>query len=193
MRLFRIIIKVPFRFLSFLYYRLRFKQFGLRSIVHKPLRINGWHNISIGNYVEINNYGWLAALPHTNSSFCQLLIEDGVTIGDFSHLYATQCITIRKNALLANHVYISDNLHGYDDITKPIAKQPIKQCAPVVIGENSWIGENVCIIGASVGKNSVVGANSVVTHDIPDFCVAAGAPAKIIKTYDAEQHMWIKQ
>ena len=66
------------------------------------------------------------------------------------------------------------------------------QKKPVIIGEGSWIGENVCIIGASVGKHCVIGANAVVTKDIPDYCVAVGTPAKIIKKYDTKIKKWIK-
>lgn len=88
-------------------------------------------------------------------------------------------------------MYISDNLHGFNDINTPIKDQPLCQLKEVTIGSGSWIGENVCIIGASVGKNSVVGANSVVTHDIPDYCVAVGAPAKIIKRFDSEKQKWV--
>ena len=92
--------------------------------------------------------------------------------------------------MTADKVYISDNLHNYEDINAPVHSQAIKQLNPVIIGEVSWLGENVCIIGASVGKQSVIGANSVVTKDIPDYCVAVGAPAYIIKRYNFETKQW---
>ena len=62
----------------------------------------------------------------------------------------------------------------------------------ITISDGAWLGENVCIIGANIGKNVVVGANSVVTHDIPDYCVAVGSPAYIIKRYDFERKEWRK-
>ena len=89
-------------------------------------------------------------------------------------------------------MYISDNLHGYKDIKTPIWKQPIVQNRDVEIGEGSWIGENVCILGVHIGKHCVIGANSVVTHDIPDYSVAVGSPAKVIKRYDFENNQWVK-
>ena len=67
------------------------------------------------------------------------------------------------------------------DINTPIKEQDISIVSPVVIGEGSWLGENVCVCGASIGKHCVIGANSVVTNDIPDYCVAVGAPARVIK------------
>jgi acetyltransferase-like isoleucine patch superfamily enzyme len=60
-----------------------------------------------------------------------------------------------------------------------------------LIGDGSWIGENACIIGAHVGKNCVIGANAVVTSDIPDYSVAVGVPAVVIKRFDAPSKMWI--
>jgi acetyltransferase-like isoleucine patch superfamily enzyme len=81
-------------------------------------------------------------------------------------------------------VFISDNDHSYSDLDLPIIQQPIKFKKNVSIGSGSWIGENVCIIGASIGRNCVIGANSVVTKDVPDFSVVAGNPAKVIKTIE---------
>ena len=62
----------------------------------------------------------------------------------------------------------------------------------VVIGEGSWLGEHVCVIGASIGKNCVIGANSVVTHDVPDYSIAVGVPAKVIKRYNFNSKQWEK-
>jgi len=121
-----------------------------------------------------------------------LVIEDGCVIGHFNHIYATKSIILHKNVLTADKVYISDNLHNYEDINTPILSQPIKQNGIVEIGEGSWLGENVCVIGASIGKHCVIGSNSVVTHDIPNYCVAVGVPAKVIKKYDFEKKEWIK-
>ena len=73
----------------------------------------------------------------------------------------------------------------------PIILQPVKFKASVRIGRGSWLGENVSIIGASIGRNCVIGANSVVTKDIPDFSVAVGIPAVVIKHFDVEQQLWV--
>ena len=176
--------------LFFIIYRRRFKNVGKKSRMYSPLKVEGMEHISIGQNVMINNGVWLAALPLTGSNV-ELTIADGVSIGHFNHIYATSSITIEKDVLTADKVYISDNLHHYEDVEVPVIKQPVKQCNSVVIGEGAWLGENVCIIGASVGKHSVVGANSVVTHSIPDFCVAVGCPARIIKKYDFTKHAWV--
>lgn len=173
-------------------WRKTFKEFGKNSKLCRPLRIQGPKNISIGKGVKINDQTWLAAWPLTNKEYAKLIIEDNATLGDFNHIWATHKIVIGKRVLTANHVYISDNLHDYKDVNKAIVCQPIVQLSDVKIGDGAWIGENVCIIGASVGKNSVIGANSVVTHDIPDYSVAVGSPAKVIKRYDFDLKKWRK-
>lgn len=175
-----------------LFYKSKFKFFGNNSSVLFPLNLNGIENISIGNRVHIAYKTWLAAVAHTGEANCELIIGDGTCIGNFNHIYATKSIVIGKNVLTADRVYISDNLHGYEDITLPIIHQPIKQIGTVVIGDGSWLGENVCVVGAKVGNNCVIGANSVVTKDIPDYCVAVGSPAKIIKRYCFEKSKWLK-
>lgn len=174
------------------YYRIILGKIGLRSFVCSPLCINGGKNIFIGNRVRIHYKTWLASLPLTGAKECRLVIEDGCVIGNFNHIYATKSIILHRNVLTADKVYVSDNLHGYEDITSPIFKQPIVQNGTVEIGEGSWLGENVCVLGANIGKHCVIGANSVVTHDIPDYCVAVGAPARVIKRYDFDNNKWVK-
>jgi len=174
------------------FYKSKFKEFGNRSSILFPLNLNGLSNISIGNNVCIDNKVWLAAVPHTGEQQCELIIGDGTCIGNFNHIYATKSIVIGKNVLTADKVYISDNLHGYENIDLPILKQPIKQIGNVIIGDGSWLGENACVIGAKIGRNCVIGANSVVTRDIPDYSVAIGAPAKVIKQYCFDTKEWKK-
>lgn len=171
--------------------RHRFMSVGDHTRVERPLRVDGIQNISLGNNVMIHEGTWLAAMPLTGSPV-ELLIKDGASLGHYNHIYATRSIVIENDVLTADKVYISDNLHSYEDVSVPIIKQPIRQCKPVVIGEGSWLGEHVCVIGASIGKHCVIGANAVVTNDIPDYCVAVGAPAKVIKIYNNATHHWEK-
>lgn len=165
--------------------------FGWRSVITSPLQIRGKKNIRIGNRCSIQYNSWLAACPLHNDS-CILQIEDGCIIGHFNHIYATKSIVIHRNVLTADKVYISDNLHSYDNINMAVMHQPILQNKSVDIGEGSWLGENVCVLGAHIGKHCVVGANAVVTKDIPDYSVAVGVPAKIIKRYDIVTKEWRK-
>ena len=97
-------------------------------------------------------------------------------------------IHIGKNVLTADKVYISDCIHTYNDINFPVMNQEVISLNEIKIGDHSWLGENVVIIGASVGKHCIIGSNSVVTNDIPDYSVAVGAPARVIKRYDFDNH-----
>lgn len=177
------------RFFKMLYYKLRLGSFGWRSIIISSLRLDGRKNICVGDRCTIGYKTWLAAVPKTGYE-AKLIIKDCCAIGNFNHIYATRSIIIHQDVLTADKVYISDNLHEYENIEIPIWCQPIKQKGMVEIGEGSWLGENVCVIGASVGRHCVIGANSVVTRDIPDYSVAVGAPAKVIKQYDFKENTW---
>jgi acetyltransferase-like isoleucine patch superfamily enzyme len=185
-------INVVFYYLfRYPFYKLLLGKIGAKSRLVN-CKVDGHSRVFIGSKVYINSGGWLACEPLTGDKNCSLSIGDGTYIGRFSHIYATSKIEIGKKVLMADKIYLSDNLHGHTNVDLPVIDQPIEQTKPVVIGDGAWLGENACVIGASVGKNSVVGANSVVTKDIPDYTVAVGAPAYIIKRYDFEIKQWRK-
>lgn len=192
-RVMRLLFRGPKRLLIASWYKTTFGSFGWNSIIINPLRIDGRKKIFIGNKVIVKYKSWLASTSETGYSDNSLILEDGCTIGNFNHIYATRSVVLHKNVLTADKVYISDNLHGYEDISLPIIQQPIVQTKNVEIGEGSWLGENVCVIGARIGKHCIIGANSVVTKDIPDYCVAVGTPAKVVKFYDFEKQEWVRQ
>lgn len=173
-------------------WRLRFAAFGWRSVVRSPLQLDNPWNIRIGRRVRVNRFCWLAAMPLCDNPHPVLEFGDGCVVGNFCHIYATSKISFGKNVLLADHVYVSDNQHAYENPDMPVLFQKIRQMSEVEIGDDSWLGENVCVMGAKIGKHCVIGANSVVTHDIPDFCVAAGVPAKVIRRYDFNKKEWIR-
>ena len=171
-------------------YPMQFKYFGKNSRIVAPLRLNGKKNIEIGNNTYIAYKTWLASVGLTGEKVPILKIGNHCAIGNFNHIFATKSIIIEDYVLTADKVFIADSLHGYKNPLIPIIQQPIQQTSTVVIGEGSWLGENVCVIGAKIGKHCVIGANAVVTKDIPDYSVAVGTPAKIIKQYDFKTEQW---
>ncbi|MGF7141302.1 acyltransferase [Roseimarinus sediminis] len=173
-------------------YKYKFERIGNNVRISFPIQLQGLKNISIGNNVKIGYNTWMASVPKNKDGTSLLSIGNGTYIGNFNHIYCTKKIIIGNKVLIADKVYISDNLHSFEDISTPIIDQPIKQINCVSIKDGAWLGENVCVIGASVGKNCVIGANSVVTKDIPDYCVAVGAPAKVIKKYNLDKKIWEK-
>ena len=172
-----------------LFFASKFKKFGKKTSIFEPDIIEGEKYISLGNNVSLNSKAWLLALHH-NGIEPELTLEDGATIGRFIHIVAIKKVLIEKNVLIADKVYISDNIHAYKNVNVPILNQEILFKGEVVIGENSWIGENVSIVGAKIGKHCIVGSNSFVNKDIPDYCVAVGTPAKVIKKYNFEAKQW---
>ena len=89
---------------------------------------------------------------------------------------------IGDHCIVANGCLITDGNHRFDDPEKPVPWQGFTSKGPVSIGDNVWLGANVVVTnGVTVGRRSVIGANSVVTSDIPEISVAAGAPARVLK------------
>lgn len=167
------------------------KRFALlNGHIHRPLKIQGPEYISVEKGAFIHDFTWLGA-HSVEGSTPELRFEEGVCVGHFNHFSCALKIVLEKNVLTADKVFITDNTHSFEEVTIPVMHQPLKVLRSVVIGEGSWIGENVSILGASVGKNSIIGANSVVTRDIPDYCVAAGNPARVIRRYDQEKNVWV--
>lgn len=126
----------------------------------------------------------------------KLKIGDNVQINDYVHFSCAESLIIGDDVLIASKVYITDLNHGsYSgaEQSKPqdIVKERRIYTKPVKIGNNVWIGENVSILsGVEVGENAILGANSVVTKNVPKNCIAVGNPARIIKIYNNSNEKW---
>jgi acetyltransferase-like isoleucine patch superfamily enzyme len=167
------------RFFSYLRYRIG--NIGARSFINSPFRLDINKNLHIGNFTFIQSGSWIYCEDNVENP-ARITIGSRCVLGYRNHITAVGRLTIGDDVLTANNVFISDSDHSFSNPEIPIIYQPIKHKKDVTIGSGSWIGENVCIIGASVGRHCVIGANSVVTRDVPDFSVVAGNPAKVIKS-----------
>lgn len=179
-----------------LFMRNKFNHFGKSRIVF-PFKTKNKHMISIGDGTIIHKYGWIQGQVANNVDYKEIspavTIGNNCYIGHFSHIIGSKSICIENNVLIADKVCILDCTHGWQDIHLPIKDQPINFVDEVVIKEGAWISEGVTILpGVTIGKNSIIGANSVVTKSIPDYSMAAGNPAKVIKIYDIESKQWKK-
>lgn len=129
-----------------------------------------------------------------------LVIEDGVEIGMFSRIACQGEVYLGKNVFTGPHVFIADYNHEYRNPNIPIKFQGdmVKHSSRfsrggIQVGDDTWIGTNVVIAGTvTIGKHCVIGANSVVTKDIPDFCVASGVPCNVIKMLNKDTQEWEK-
>ena len=172
--------------------RARFRFLGRNAYLVAPFRVDGADNIELGEGVFIQRGGWLYCVG-IDGVPASLRIGNGCVLGYNNHITAVRQVIIEDEVLTANNVYISDNLHEFENVAIPIMHQPVRFKSAVTIGAGSWIGENACIIGASVGRNCVVGANAVVIRDVPDFCVVAGVPAVVIRQYDPSSRAWLSR
>ena len=101
-------------------------------------------------------------------------------------------VTIEDDVLFASNVHMTDAFHGYDNVDVSYKFQPMWRNAPIHIGKGSWIGQN-CVIapGVTIGRMCIIGANSVVSRDIPDYSIAVGTPAKVTKVWNADAQDWV--
>lgn len=170
-------------------YKVKFKFIGNYSYMGKPIFLLGTKNIKIGNKVRL--YPGLRMEAHGKTG--GITIEDNVSIGQNFHITAKdQELIIKKNTTISGNVFITNIDHEYRKIDMHIMEQPFI-INNTVIGENCFIGYGVGIqAGTILGKQCVVGANSVVRGSFPDYCVIAGVPAKIIRKYNPDTDEWEK-
>ena len=166
-----------------------FKSLGPRSFLMRPFRLDGSGDIEIAAETVIQRGGWLYC-EGINGIPAVLRFGKGCILGQNNHIAAVREVIFGEYVLTANNVYISDNLHGYEDVSRPVMHQSVRFKGAVSIGDGTWIGENACIIGAKIGKNCVIGANSVVTHNVPDFSVVVGSPGRVIRQFDSLSGQW---
>lgn len=122
-----------------------------------------------------------------------ILIGSGTSMGGYCTISAVNHVYIQNNVLFGPRVWVSDHNHVYSDISQPVMAQGVTSGGAVDIEDGCWIGTGAVIIGnrgLRIGRGSVVGANSVVTSDIPPHCVVGGNPARIIRRYDPATATW---
>ena len=111
-----------------------------------------------------------------------VVIGDRCLIGRGSSIVGHFSVRIGDDVYTGPNVYITDQNHGLDDVGLPIGVQPPAPERPVSIGDGSWLGAGVVVLpGVTIGRGVAVGAGSVVTADLPDFAVAVGSPARVVR------------
>ena len=163
---------------------------GSKNIkIYPHIKVCGGKNIHISEKTVIDKGTTLYAVNRLGKR-PKLQIGFGVNIGESNHISCCNQIIIGNGVLTGKNVTITDNSHGYsygEDLLQPPYTRPIRSKGVVNIGDNVWIGDKVVILpGVSIGENSIVGANSVVTHSCPPHTLICGNPAVIIKTLTNE-------
>lgn len=167
-------------------YRVKCK--GWLYIANRVKLVNRKH-IYLSEGVQIASYCLIC--PHKGAS---IKLGKNVNIGMFSRIACINNITIGDNVITGPNVFISDYNHAYENINLPISRQGTStRDTRVIIGEDSWLGTNTVICGnIQIGKHVVIAANSFVNKDVPDYCVVAGSPARIVKKYNFVKECWEK-
>jgi len=160
----------------------RLHALGKRSILARSQQVNNPRVIAIGSNVMIASQFILADLCPSMKEVPKIIIGDGCTILYRFQCNAAQSVNIGRNVLIASNVLITDSDHVVEPGGVPVTKCCKFVTQPVSIGNNCWLGQNCVILkGVTIGHDSIVGANSVVTHDVPPCSVVAGNPARVIK------------
>ena len=144
-----------------------------------------------GNVLEALDDGRLQIGDNTLlEPMCWITISDGARVrigaGTFLNIgtmiAATHEVTVGDHVMFANHCFVGDANHRFDNPDIPITWQGFQSSGPVHIGSNCWFGAN-CVVtsGVTIGDRCVIGANSVVTHDLPPGVIAVGSPARVLK------------
>lgn len=164
-----------------------FRSVGRGSTLQTPLTLWGEHRISVGSGVHIGPGCWLLALGDEESGAPSAIeIGDGCSFAGGVTITAVRSVVIGREVLMGRNIHISDHAHATSDPALPILRQGTTPPRPVRVGDGSWIGQGVVVCpGVTIGRNCVIGANSVVKSDVPDYCVAAGAPARVVRRNDA--------
>ncbi|WP_051296498.1 acyltransferase [Anaeroarcus burkinensis] len=178
-----------------LYYTFIFKHVGRRTVVYKPMRVVNANCIKIGKNTVLEKEATLYSINKLGNAFYNGEISIGNNVYINHHFNATSAnsITIEDDVLMAYNVSIFDFEHDYSDIYRSVNNSDLIVKGPIIIGEKSWIGMNVAILGTvKIGKHCIIGANSVVTKDIPDYSIAVGNPARVVKQFNHETKKWEK-
>lgn len=167
----------------------RLRSAGSGIVLGRGVKIEHPECVSLGNRVHLNDHCWLSVLTENRETGNptitlrpELRIGDGCYIGRFGTLACINRVTLGRDVMVSDRVFIGDATHGFARTDLPIRDQYLTSKGPVEIGDGTWIGIGVSIMAnVKIGRNCVIGAGSVVASDIPDFCIAVGAPAKIVR------------
>ena len=133
--------------------------------------------LEVGAWTLLEPNVWITA-----PAPAQVRIGFGCFLNHGVMIAAQHLVEIGDHCMLANGCFVSDTSHRFDDPGRPVPWQGFESKGPTRIGANSWLGAHVVVTsGVTIGERCVIGANSVVTGDIPPWSVAVGAPARVVR------------
>src|SRR5665213_16149 len=152
--------------------------------------------ITLGDHVDLAKDVWLNAVPTSDSFGPKIMLGNNVKIGRRCSISARNQIILEESVLFGPQVLIMDHNHEFSNVEMPIREQGITTGGRIIIEKNCWFGFGAVVLCSSgeltIGRNSVVGANAVVTRSFPPNSVIGGNPAKLLRTFDSEEKQWVK-
>lgn len=154
-----------------------FARFPLHGEVLEALREG---RLEVGENVLLEPDVWITMGPEA-----RVQIGDGTFLNIGVMVASQSLVEIGEHCMLANNCFVTDANHRFDDPERPVPWQGFSSKGPTRIGDNTWLGANVVVTsGVTIGERCVVGSNSVVTEDVPAFSIAAGVPARVLRTIE---------
>jgi carbonic anhydrase/acetyltransferase-like protein (isoleucine patch superfamily) len=158
----------------------RFGAFGAGSIVHKPTWVYNAHLMAIGAHVLVLTGASLSVEGSPERDGPVLSIGDRVGIRPAVTISASEGVTIEDDVIIGSFSSIVDSDHTFD-LGRPNVMHNPSRTAPIQIGRGTWLAERVAVLkGVTIGRCCMVGANSVVREDLPDYSIAVGVPARVV-------------
>lgn len=164
----------------------KFKYFG-KSTIMRTVNILNPKDISVGDNTVFNKHCIIESwhFPYLKKNG-EIVIGNNCAFGEYTHITTTNRIVIGDNLLTGRFVLITDNTHGFTDGSwldvHPLQRKVVSK-GELHIGNNVWIADKVVVMpGVTIGDGAIIAANAVVTHDIPAYSLAAGVPARVVKT-----------
>lgn len=171
----------------------KFGEVGQRATIYRPEVLDrNTKNVFVGEGTTILAHSRIQLYP-TDGVLPRITFGKDCYISYHNTFLAGGNITLGDGVLMASNILVSSENHSTDpEAGAYYMDQPIK-CADVSIGDGTWLGERAMVMaGVHIGKWCVIGGGSIVTHDVPDYSIAVGSPARVIKTYDFERHEWVR-
>ena len=182
-----------------LYFGLGRVIYGSRMCVERGAQFRLGGHIKSAKYIHIgkNFYvgkGWrfyVYEKTGMKDNFGKIVIGDNVTMQENIYISSMESVTIGNDVLFGGDIMINDNNHGMDPRKEGSYSKQNMTWKAIEIGDGAWIGEKVCILaGSKIGTRSIIGAGSVVTGEIPEYSIAVGIPARVIKVWNPENATW---
>jgi acetyltransferase-like isoleucine patch superfamily enzyme len=173
-----------------------FLSIGRNLSIHYAIKLSRCvaHQIKLGSSVIIWEDVWLYVVPNPGDNV-KITIGDNCSVGARSTISAKNCIHIEEDVIMATSVLIQDHNHAYEDISRSIRDQGVTVGGRIRIERGCWIGQGAAIVcnegDMVIGRNSVIGANALVTRSCPPNSVIVGNPGRVAKRFDATRGSWV--